>query len=280
MAIAYLNEGSTSDAAGNWSDAVGYANAATLVVNTDTAQTISAGLDYSALGTGIASLDIRWPFRGSYGSEANGPLIVDADGGSPNTINYDARAGKFFIKAGGGSTLITTFNHTSPGAVYAMGGIFTTFGQQRGTFNANGATTLTEYGIWGGSALLDTLSSGAASTTINAWAGSLVTKRNMTTLNIWNASVVKSDNTSGATTVNMYGGYCEWWLGTITTFNYYGGEINFANITRDTTITTLNVYPGANPAAVRAIAATVTITNPIVYKYGGPTVRQALARAV
>ena len=67
MAIAYLNEGATSDAAGNWSDATGYANAATLVVNSDTAQTISAGLDYSALGTGIASLDIRWPFRGSYG---------------------------------------------------------------------------------------------------------------------------------------------------------------------------------------------------------------------
>lgn len=271
MAIAFLNEGATSDAAANWSDATGYAAAATLVINSDTAQTISGGLDNSA--NSIASLDIRWPFRGSYGSETAGPVIFDCDGGSPNTVNYDARAGKFFVKAGGNNTLITTFNHTSPGAVYAMGGIFTTFGQQRGTFNANGATTLTEYGIWGGSATLDTLSTGSASTTINAWAGNLVCKRNMTTLNVWNASVVKSDNTSGATTVNMYGGYLEWWLGTITTFNYYGGELNLANITRDTTITTLNVYPGASPAAVRSIAATVTITNPIVYKYGGPTVR-------
>lgn len=286
MAIAYLNEGATSDAAANWSDATGFANAATLVINTDTAQTISGGLDHSALGTGIASLDIRWPFRGSYGSEAAGPMITDCDGGSPNTINYDARAGKFFIKAGGGSTLITNFNHTSPGAVFAQGGIFTTFGQQRGSLVANGATTLTTFGITGGNALLDTLSTGAASTLIEMLRASgggdggavLRLKRDTTTLTIDVGSCTKEGGTGTTTTVNLRGGYLEWWVGTITTLNYYGGELNLANVSRDVTVTTFNVYPGANPAVVRSIAATLSATP--VYNYGGPTVRSALPRAL
>lgn len=284
MAIAYLNEGATSDAAANWSDTTGYANAATLVINSNTSQVISGGLDHSALGTGIASLDIRWPFGGSYGSEAAGPVIFDADGGSPNTVNYDARAGKFFVKAGGGSTLITNFNHTSPGAVYAQGGIFTTFGQQRGTFNANGATTLTTFGMMGGTALLDTLSSGSASTLIemlrgpDQGGGTLRLKRDTTTLNIEAGNVTKEDGTGTTTTVNLRGGYLEWWVGTITTLNYYGGDFNPVNATRDVTVTTFNVYPGANPAVVRAIASTFSATP--VYKYGGPSARGAVAKAL
>lgn len=272
MAIAYLNEGATSDAAANWTDATGFAAAATLVINTNTAQTISGGLDHSA--NSIASLDIRWPFKGSYGSEAAGPVIFDADGGSPNTVTYDARAGKFFVKAGGNNTLITNFFHTSPGYVSVQGGIFTNYGQHAGTMTANGATTLTNYGLYGGSAVLDALSTGSAYTLIDAWAGGLDLARDGTTLNIDGANVVKSDGTGTTTTVNLRRGYLEWRIGTITTLNYYGGDFNPANATRDVTVTTFNVYPGANPAVVRAIASTWSATP--VYKYGGPNPRSAV----
>lgn len=90
MAIAYLNEGATSLAAANWSDAAGFANGATLVINAGT-QHITTNVDQSQANKSIESLDIIAPFAGNIYGSSFAPLITDADGTVESAANAVSR---------------------------------------------------------------------------------------------------------------------------------------------------------------------------------------------
>ena len=78
MATIYLNDGATSLAAANWSDATGLVNSATGVIRSG-GQSITSDVDFNAVN--VLSLRIAEQFTGTIGSAA-APLWLDATDGS------------------------------------------------------------------------------------------------------------------------------------------------------------------------------------------------------
>lgn len=170
MAIAYLNEGATSFAAGNWSDGVGFgadasATHATLVVQTPGNQVITASLDHSLLTDGVESFDVYAPFAGFIGSGAESAKF-DADGTAYSEANrtsrvrYWAAGGSMYYNAGGGSTLCHICEVGGAGKMFLTGGIFTYVVLDGGAaLNVNQSTTFTDAGrmsLNGGTSFIDT----------------------------------------------------------------------------------------------------------------------------
>ena len=162
MAIAYLNEGATSLAAANWSDAIGFANAAQLVINKPGAQSIQTSLDQSALGTGIEYLDIFAPFSGTIGG-TGGSLRCDADGTAYSAANQLSRvrveSGTLYYSATGGSTLAHIVQVGGSGNLYVTGGIVNNFQAYGGRYNISDQVTFGasgEVNLDGGTGIIET----------------------------------------------------------------------------------------------------------------------------
>jgi len=63
-------------------------------------QIIDAGLDLSALATGVHLLEVQAPFSGDIGTPGN-PLRADIDAGSAPKIQYNAQGGTLYFYPGG-----------------------------------------------------------------------------------------------------------------------------------------------------------------------------------
>lgn len=260
MAIAYLNEGATSFAAANWSDATGFATNATLVISSGS-QVISGALDQSAVVTGINSLHIRSGFSGRIGGPT--PLKVDADAGAPNLISYGASAGAMYLQAGGGSAVITNLYVGTGGQAYLLGGTFTNVYFSRGYMSVNESTVATNAYLFGGSSVFE---AGTVFTVLNVFGGNHVIKRACATVNVFGGSVVYDVPTSEATTatVNVYQGatFRHMSSRTVTAMNVYG-TYDPTDLRIDVTLTALNVYPFGK-YQLTGKAATVTATPALV----------------
>lgn len=261
MALAYLTAGSTTVAAAGWSDATGFADNATLIVDQGS-QTVTDGLTSgSALTSGINYFHGRAGFTGTIGS-AGAPLTTKFDNYTtlPNVI---WRKGTLYL------TCSNTCNkvRVHGGTVVIVSGTVTTLEVTGGKVELLAAatvTTLVQTGGW----VQDVAASSNTTTTATIYAGRYDSDRTITTLtNV--AGTVTYGYTTGATTVNQYGGRIEWKTGGITTLNLYGGLFDARNAERDLTITTANLYPLAD-FQTKGSGATVTVTT-TADQLGGPS---------
>lgn len=273
MAVATFSETATDFAAGNWSDATGFANGAQLVIPSGS-QSIQAGLNQSA--TSIEYLDVLEGFTGIIGGAA-GALICDADGTVEaaatvvSRIRYWAAAGSMYYTAGGGNTLAHYVQIDTRGRFYGVSGIMKNMHLDRGTasFSENVAATS---GVWTnmGGALSIAYAAASAIPTLNLVGGSTSLLRNATTLNVYGGANTIDCKALAITTINMFGGTLTLRnCGTITAFNAYGGLLDFSGLSRPLTITTAT---GAGPASLTVRRSRyITLTNPFVPIGNGST---------
>lgn len=266
MAIAYLAEGSTSLANVNWSDGTGFANDATLVIERG-GQTIVSALDQSALGTGINYLHVRRTFSGSIGSSSAGPLIVDADAGSDPHILYAASGGEFYLRAGGGNSLVTRVECNAGGRLRLMGGTFTNVDLIRGSSNVNGSAVMTNVYITGGEHVIDDNATAIAN--LEIYGGVTTLRRSATNLTMKGGTLIlDADGRSlGSTVFDFLGGAIVWISGSIpggSTRSRAAGRFDVSRLRRDAAFAATNattVYPSARGVNTRAPGATLTWTT-------------------
>jgi len=257
MAIAYLNEGATSLAAANWSDATGFGAAATLVINGGT-QVISGGLSQTA--SSIESLDI-YGFGGIIGG-ATGALECDVDGTSESATSAVSRLrfwspGTMFFKANGGNTL-AHFIQLRDGNMYLTGGICKNVHMDSGYLKVSDSVTATS-GVWeiaGGTADLDYHASNNIPQ-INCHGGSHNFKKQITALYMYGGSATVDCQGLAITTLELYGGASVRLVscGGITNFRGKGGTLDCTDARRAISV----------GSSVCVLGSSLTIkTNPAV----------------
>ncbi len=242
MAIAYLNTGATSLAAANWSDSTGFANAATLVIDGTRVgnQNITAGLDQSALGTGIESLDV-YNYGGTIGG-ASGSLRCDADGTSEASATVVSRVrwwspGTLYYSATGGSSLAHYFQQ-SGGTCYITGGTIKNLHIDKGVIAC--VDSVVGSGVWhlqGGQGSFDYHASNAIATAYVA-GGSWLFQKKPTTLYVLSGASVTLD-CQGLTPTNIYmmGGSLRLLsCGGVTNFYGWSGQLDLSGSQRAFTI--------------------------------------------
>jgi len=272
MAIEYLNDGATSFAAANWATITGtggsgFADAATLIVPGGGAS-ITAGLDQSAAATtGIGYLILTEPFSGNVGSSSS-PLIVEASDGtiaewrSDNTESRIEHHGTGTLYVQGSDSGIANLMQCGNGSTVLISGTATYARVQKGKFQAEAASVVTNFAAMGGTSVLGTKTS--AGTLANIWGGSHTTQRPYTTMNVYGGTwIVNVYNAAAASTINQYGGTVIL-LGhgntAITAYNHFAGTFDPTRLRVDTTITTYTRQIGAVFAG-RPNGATLTLTN-------------------
>lgn len=154
--IQFLLDGVSSLASGNWklatgSGGSGIVDAAQLVISKGSAK-ITSDLDWSALSTGIESLDILSTFLGDIGSAA-GSLQLDADNSSDARVSF-AGPGNLYLAASGGSDVITYFYMTATGRAYLTAGTFTNIRFGGGTLTVNESAAVTNAYLHGGASTI------------------------------------------------------------------------------------------------------------------------------
>jgi hypothetical protein len=278
MAEVLLNDGATSFAAANWSDATGFADNADLTVGGGS-QTISAGLDQSALTEGINRLTISGAFTGTIGS-ASSPLIVDVDGGtSPGSpvLRYFASGGRLHCNAGGDNALCVQLLHAGAGEVLTYGsGTITTLRQSLGSVLVNGGTVVTNAELYGGSGTFGYNATGFTSCIVTG--GSWTFNRGGT-FDIRGGNVL-IDLSSGGTltslTVSNGAQVSILRADTVATFRLYGGVVDLRRIKKRSTIAaTAGVIGPRSRASLLYDPNTVTIDSGLVFigeEGGGRTV--------
>lgn len=258
MAVATLNTGATSLAAGQWSDATGVVDGAQLVIAGSTAN-IQTALSYTSAS--IEYLDVLGgsPFIGGTG----GSFICDADGTAEaaatqvSRIKYVTDGGHMYYTAGAGNTLAHFVIVGGLGSFYATGGIYKNV-QCSGRMFINGST-VSSTGVWnflqGAAVSID--DSATAIAELQAVGAGMVVGRGMTLGEFANSNVTLS-TTRASTTVKVRGGsFAIQKSGTITTMWALGGLLDLSQVQVPYTIT--NLYYAAG-ATVRTHPA-VTITN-------------------
>ena len=227
--MATLNEGATSLAAANWSDATGFADNATLVINKPfgNGAAVTAGLDQSGLTTGIDSLDIKKGAAGIIGGSGTS-LEVDADSASTDGISNHGNVTLYL--QGGGSSLIQNFDCGANSRNYLTGGTFTTTTVQGGYLSANESTVLTNFDAYGGNGVIEYKSDKI--TLARIMRGSWIIKRACTSLIIGeNATVIFDPDDAASftsTAITNYGGRLIWRAGAVPTVTSIGGSIDFS----------------------------------------------------
>lgn len=242
MAVAYLNEGATSFAAANWSDATGFADGATLVINKGS-QTITGGLSQTAAD--VEYLDILSGFNGIIGGAA-GALECDADGTVESSatmvsrIKYEASGGAFYFKANGANTLAHQLILNSRGKFYGQGGILKNVQLLNGPASFSETVAATG-GVWnfaGGAATID-YAAATAIPDLTVTGGSHLSNRNHTALVIAGGDFTLDAQGLASTTLTVLGGRLRLVnSGTITALIYKGGVLDFSGLNRPLTITT------------------------------------------
>lgn len=273
MATEYLTEGVNDLTSGNWklsdgSGGSGFVNAATLVINKG-GTNITATMDWSALTNGVQYLKIAEPFSGSIGTSST-PLIVDASDSTAAVEWTSAAPTEARIEHQGTGTLyvrgdnygIDNLMQDGAGNTVLISGTAAYVRVQRGRFQAEAASVVTNAALMGGSALFGTKTS--AGTLLNVWAGSHTTRRPFTTMNVYGGTlIVDVANAAAASTINIYGGNVilnAHGTTAITAVNHLGGTLDPSKLTVDTTITTYTRQYGAIFTA-RPNGAALTLTN-------------------
>lgn len=257
MAVAYLNENATSLAAANWSDATGFADGATLVINEKQGGlNITGGLSQAAAD--IEYLDVLG-YTGVLGN-TGASATFDADGTAEASTTAVSRVrwwapGTGYFAAGGANTLFHFFQQAG-GNIFLTNGIVKHVHLQSGKMNAN--ENITSTGTWklyGGNLTADYHATNTL-TTVNVFGGSHVVNKQFTTLNVY----------SGEITINTR-------LLTLATINLFGGRLNLVG---SGAIATMNALAGildlsrvGTPIAVGGTATTLgpnlqLIYNPLV----------------
>lgn len=247
MAIAYLNEGSTTLAAASWSDATGFAAGATLVINGGT-QVISGGL--SQTGSSIESLDILG-FGGVIGG-ASGALECDVDGTSESATSVVSRLrfwspGTIFFKANGGNALCHFFQLGGGGNAYLTGGAFKNLHMESGRLSV--ADTVTSAATWylsGGSASIDYHASNAL-TTLAISGGAHDIRKQCTTITMYGGSATVDCQGLSITNINLFGGTLRLLsCGGVTNFTGLGGVLDNSGAKRAVSFGSSSCVVGPN----------------------------------
>jgi len=273
MALELLNDGATSFAAANWAQVdgtagSGFADSATLLVPGGSAS-VTAGLDWSALTTGISYLKIADRFSGNIGT-ASVPLIVDADATATEWTSAASTSsriehygtGTLYVKAGGGSSRVSNLFQAGTGRTVLTDGTATYLNVLAGTMQVGPAATASNVRLLGGSSTLGTKT--AAGTQLDVVAGSHTIQRPFTTINVYGGVLnVNVYYAAAASSITIYGGTVKLISpgGTaITATKQFGGFLDWSSLRVDTTITTLTRYKTARISA-RPNGAALTVTN-------------------
>jgi hypothetical protein len=233
MAVAYLNEGATSLAAANWSDATGFADNATLVIDKKfgSGAPLTASTDQSGLTTGIDYLDILKGAQGQLGTGAS-PLQVDADTASGDGIVNYGNVTLYF--RGGGSGQINNFTCGAGSINYHVNDTITQVVVEGGTYIAEESAVITNFDAYGGSGEIKYNSTKI--TTCRIMRGTWVLRRACTNLFVGeNARVIidlDDAATMTSTAISSYGGTIDLRFGAYPTITAIGGTLDLRNARR------------------------------------------------
>ena len=222
MSIAYLNEGATSFAAANWSDASGVINAAELVIDKRFGR-IATDLNFSAID--VLSFVISQNAVGVIGGDSVGPLLMGAD----NVANTALLRNYGFVELyysgdtdrldlGGGSRN------------YIQGGTHGTVTISGGYTEIGASAIATTVFIFGGSG---TIAYNATDiTNLHIFGGNWVIQRPATNMFIGANATVRLDYADNAVTTGhsatVYGGNVSFIFAAIPTITAYGGMLDFS----------------------------------------------------
>lgn len=275
MAIAYLNEGATSLAAANWSDAAGFANNATLVINAGT-QTITTSLDQSQVNKSIDSLDIISPFGGNIYGASFAPLISDVDGSADTAatpvsrLRYWPSAGVMYFSAAGVSGVCHYLQVGGSGQLNLVGGDTKHVHlQDAGELNVGQSATSGASGTWhlnGGKSFIDSHASDTL-VTVKVTAGTHYIKRAFTTstgaLYVYGGNVTLDLGGGDVPVLGIYGGTVRI-IGasfdSSSRLELLGGTLDLSQLSRAITFTTATHAP---TATVINKPSLVTWTTPV-----------------
>lgn len=229
MPVAYLNEGSVSLAAANWSDGIGFANSAMLVIERG-GQAIVSGLDQSALTVGIEYLDIRPEFTGSIGSGA-ASLQCDIDASSSSFLRYAAKSGSLFYRAQGNNSLCQRYVQTGSGVATLTGGTVSRIEIASGRLIVNLSTVVTTLYVVGGD--VDIQPNATAITNVHVLGGVVRLSRQATNLYV-SGGVCLYDGQASVTTFEQRGDSVVRWIsGDCATARVHSGRLSFRDLRRD-----------------------------------------------
>lgn len=272
MALAYLTEGSATLAAAAWSDAAGFADNATLIVDAGT-QTVTTALNSgSGLATGISYIHGRKGFTGQIGS--SGTSLETKFANYTTLPNVLWSSGSLWL------TCTNTCNKVlvMGGTVVLLSGTVSALEIVAGTVLVSASATVSALEMTGGE-YRDLASGSNTMGTGTVLGGSATFLRPVTTLNVSDAvgarlsapsAVVVYNNATGPTTVNQRSGRATLIQGSVGTLNLFAGLFDASRAVRDLTIgsTATNLYPYGQLNST-ASGATVTVSN-TSYKLGGP----------
>ena len=238
MAIAYLNEGAVSLAAANWSDATGFADNATLIIDKPfgAGQPLTTQTDQSGLTTGIDYLDIHAGGVGQLGTGAS-PLRVDADTAAGDGITNYGRV-KLFLAAAGGSTTINNFSCGAGSDNTLTSGTFGQVVVEGGTLTAEESAVITNFDAYGGRGEIKYNSTKI--TLCRIMRGSWTIRRACTSIIIGENANVTIDVDDAAsmtsTAITNYGGTLTIVNGAYPTLTSIGGAIDLSRARRPFTL--------------------------------------------
>lgn len=263
MALSYLTAGATNMNAGSWSDGIGFATSATLIVSSQTAQTV-AGFDASIAGIGqISYLDLRHLFSGTIGSVAS-PLKCGASTRVWNAMS----GGTLYLQAAndttGGSTAntIALYQHSGQSTAYLVGGTFTQVQIGAGVVTIGSSAVVTTLYVTGGTVTIEDNAT-AITTVVVSGSGKVVCRRQVTTITTSGGGQFSYDDTGAITTATIEAGSIWTHLqGNITTA-IIRGRFDASGLKADATIggTSVTWFNTATFVSAAVGGATLTQSN-------------------
>lgn len=264
MAIAYLNDGSTTLAAAAWSDATGFAAGATLVINSASAQSITTAVDQSAVAQ-VDYLNIRRLFSGTIGS-ASSPLRT----GATSTIWNDAGGGTLYLEAaniagGGAANTIAKYQHSANGTAVLSGGTITQIEVSAGVVQIGASVVCTTLYVTGGTVTIEDNATAITNVTITG-SGKVICRRQVTNAQISGSASCTYDDSGTITSLSALAG-STWthWRGDVTTA-VVSGTFNAGSLRANATVggTSLTwIYPAVyvSPSIGGATLTQSNVTN-------------------
>lgn len=278
MAIGgYLNAGSTSLAAGNWTGSnLGSANYE-VAISSGGQDIVS---DLSQGTTAGRAFVVAPPFVGRIGTDGS-PLTLqltdgsDAEKTSANTeayFLYAAIAGECHLAANGTGGISNVFIDTG-GVLSLVSGSVPYLHLARGGMRVLEAAQFDYLTQWGGNAEIPVLTSGNNPTQIDLFGGTLTLKRPASvgagTINVYAGArlVLDTQTTTDTVRINLLGGELRHISGDITTLYHLSGLHDCSAINRLSTLgtvfrTPLSRFSGVRSGSLLAITTDTTIGFP------------------
>jgi len=263
MALSYLTDGALNMNAGSWSDGIGFATTATLIVSSATSQTV-AGFDASVAGIGqISYLDLRPLFSGTIGSAAS-PLKCGASTRVWNAMS----GGTLYLQAandttgGSAANTIALYQHSGPSTANLSGGTFTQIQVGAGVVNIGASAVVTTLYVTGGTVNIADNAT-AITTVVVSGSGKVICNRQVRTVTTSGGAQFTYNDTSAVTTATIEAGSI-WnhFQGNITTA-VIRGTFNASGLKADATIggTSLTWFNTATFVSAAVGGATLTQSN-------------------